>query len=89
MLTRANFVFRYDASSRNVFRYPDLKEDIEIRKVRDHYIFTVESVGAVPPEELVKMLSVFEFLDIRRLHDQNVIIRRVILSSKHFYRKAM
>jgi DNA-directed RNA polymerase I and III subunit RPAC1 len=38
-----------------VFRYPDLKDDVEMRKIKDHYIFTVESVGAVEPEELVKV----------------------------------
>ncbi len=57
------FFFRYDASSRNVFRYPDLKEDIEIRKVKDHFIFTVESVGAVPPEELVRKTNFILFLN--------------------------
>jgi hypothetical protein len=32
-----------------------LKDDVEMRKIKDHYIFTVESVGAVEPEELVKV----------------------------------
>ncbi len=43
---------RYDACSRNVFRHEDLKEAVELGKVRDHFIFTVESTGAMPPEEL-------------------------------------
>ena len=36
-----------------MYRYPDLKDDVDIQKVKDHFIFTVESVGAVEPEELV------------------------------------
>ena len=46
---------RNDACSRNVFRHDDLKDCVEMTKVRDHFIFSIESVGAVPPEELVPM----------------------------------
>ena len=52
---------RYDACSRNVFRYDDLKDKVLLTKVRDHFIFTVESVGAMQPEELVTLsLDVLE-----------------------------
>ena len=46
---------RYDACSRNVFRHEDLKDCVELTKVRDHFIFNIESVGALPPEDLVLM----------------------------------
>jgi len=46
---------RNDACSRNVFRHDDLKDCVELSKVRDHFIFNVESVGAVPPKDLVPM----------------------------------
>ena len=46
---------RYDACSRNIYRHEDLKESVEMSKVRDHFIFNIESVGAIPPEELVPM----------------------------------
>jgi len=46
---------RNDACSRNVFRHEDLKDSVEMTKVRDHFIFNVESVGAVPPKDLVPM----------------------------------
>jgi len=46
---------RNDACSRNVFRHEDLKDCVELTKVRDHFIFNVESVGAVPPKDLVPM----------------------------------
>ena len=46
---------RYDACSRNVYRHEDLKESVEMSKVRDHFIFNIESVGAIPPEDLVPM----------------------------------
>lgn len=43
---------RYDASSRNVFRYEDLHDAVIMSKIRDHFIFSIESVGAVPPDML-------------------------------------
>ncbi len=43
---------RNDACSRNVFRHDDLKNLVELGKVRDHFIFTVESTGALKPREL-------------------------------------
>ncbi|KAJ9592511.1 hypothetical protein L9F63_015828 [Diploptera punctata] len=43
---------RYDTCSRNVYRYDDLKDAIELTRVRDHFIFTIESVGALPPDVL-------------------------------------
>jgi len=46
---------RLDSCSRNVYRYEDLKDAVELSKVKDHFIFTVESVGAVSPGNLVTM----------------------------------
>lgn len=43
---------RYDSCSRNIFRYPDLKDTVVMGRVPDHFIFNVESVGALPPDEL-------------------------------------
>ena len=43
---------RYDACSRNVFRHEDLKDAVTLEKVRDHFIFTIESTGAMEPEDL-------------------------------------
>lgn len=52
---------RYDSCSRNVYRYPQLNDAVTLARVRDHYIFTVESVGALKPEviflEAVKVLK--------------------------------
>ncbi|XP_034101495.1 DNA-directed RNA polymerases I and III subunit RPAC1 [Drosophila sulfurigaster albostrigata] len=52
---------RYDSCSRNVFRYPHLSDAVTMARVRDHYIFNVESVGALKPEviflEAVKVLK--------------------------------
>ncbi|KAH8377171.1 hypothetical protein KR093_003877, partial [Drosophila rubida] len=52
---------RYDSCSRNVFRYPHLADAVTMARVRDHYIFSVESVGALKPEvifvEAVKVLK--------------------------------
>ena len=46
---------RIDSCSRNVYRYDDLKESVSLDKVKDHFIFTVESVGASSPQDLVIM----------------------------------
>ena len=46
---------RYDACSRNVYRHEDLKDAVTMTKKRDHFIFTLESVGAIEPEDLFTM----------------------------------
>jgi len=46
---------RLDNSSREVLRHDDLKDLIRLRKVRHHFIFTVESIGQMPPEVLFKL----------------------------------
>lgn len=43
---------RNDSCSRNVFRYPQLADAVEISRIRDHYIFTIESVGSMEPEDI-------------------------------------
>jgi DNA-directed RNA polymerase I and III subunit RPAC1 len=40
-----------------VYRYEDLKDSVVLEKIKDHYIFTVESVGAIKPHELVSTLA--------------------------------
>lgn len=45
---------RYDFSSRNVFRYDDLKDAVVMTKIEDHFIFTIESVGAMQPSDIFK-----------------------------------
>lgn len=44
---------RYDGCSRNIHRHEDLKDAATISKISDHFIFTVESTGALLPENLV------------------------------------
>ena len=46
---------RIDSCSRNVYQYEDLKECVSLDKMKDHFIFTVESVGASSPQDLVSM----------------------------------
>ncbi|TMW54779.1 hypothetical protein DOY81_000012 [Sarcophaga bullata] len=52
---------RYDTCSRNVYRYPELADCVEMSRIRDHYIFSIESVGALKPDvifiEAVKVLK--------------------------------
>ncbi|KAH3873133.1 DNA-directed RNA polymerases I and III subunit RPAC1-like isoform X2 [Dreissena polymorpha] len=44
---------RKDTCSREVLRHDDLKDLVKLTRVRDHFIFTVESTGILPPEVLV------------------------------------
>lgn len=41
---------RYDSCSRNVYRYPQLSDAVTMCRVRDHFIFNIESVGALKPD---------------------------------------
>jgi len=43
---------RYDICSRNVFRHDDLKDAVKLTRVRDHFIFYIESTGALAPDVL-------------------------------------
>nr|XP_048699522.1 DNA-directed RNA polymerases I and III subunit RPAC1 isoform X4 [Caretta caretta] len=44
---------RMDTFSREIFRHDDLKNFVRLARVRDHYIFSVESTGVLPPDVLV------------------------------------
>lgn len=52
---------RYDTCSRNVYRYPHLAEGVSLSRIRDHFIFNIESVGSMSPQvifvEAVKVLK--------------------------------
>eukprot|EP00116_Pleurobrachia_bachei_P007215 sb/3467477/ len=45
---------RLDSGSREVLRHPELAEGVKLLKLRDHFIFTIESTGAVDPLELLR-----------------------------------
>ncbi|XP_033469100.1 DNA-directed RNA polymerases I and III subunit RPAC1 isoform X3 [Epinephelus lanceolatus] len=44
---------RLDTCSREVLRHNDLKNVVKLGRLRDHFIFTVESTGILPPDVLV------------------------------------
>jgi len=44
---------RKDTCSREVLRHPDLKDSVKLSKVRDHFIFSVESAVGLTPDVLV------------------------------------
>ncbi|KAK2848618.1 hypothetical protein Q5P01_008452 [Channa striata] len=44
---------RLDTCSREVLRHDNLKNVVKLGRVRDHFIFTVESTGILPPDVLV------------------------------------
>lgn len=39
---------RIDSGSRNIFRHADLKDKVQYDLIKDHYIFKIESTGAIP-----------------------------------------
>lgn len=45
---------RVDSCNRNVLRHDQLKDCVRLSRVRDHFIFSIESTGALPPDILVK-----------------------------------
>jgi len=52
-------LYRNDSCSRNVYRHDDLKEKVVLEKVKDHFIFNIESTGAIQPTDLVSIHSSF------------------------------
>lgn len=44
---------RKDTVSREVLRDPELASKVRLARIRDHFIFSVESVGQLKPEEIV------------------------------------
>jgi DNA-directed RNA polymerases I and III subunit RPAC1 len=43
---------RYDDCSRNVYRYPELAKSVDMTRVRNHFIFNIESLGAYKAEDI-------------------------------------
>lgn len=52
---------RKDTVSREVLRHPEFQNKVKLGRKRDHFIFNVESTGAMPPEEIfVKSIRVLK-----------------------------
>ncbi|XP_068088664.1 DNA-directed RNA polymerases I and III subunit RPAC1 [Hyperolius riggenbachi] len=45
---------RMDTCSREIFRHEELKNLVRMARVRDHFIFSIESTGILPPDILLK-----------------------------------
>lgn len=46
---------RRDTMSREVYRHDDLKDLVAIERIRDHFIFSIESTGCLTPKDLFDM----------------------------------
>lgn len=44
---------RIDSGSRNVFRHPELKDKVRYDLIKDHFIFNIESAGAIPALDIL------------------------------------
>lgn len=45
---------RLDSCTREVFRHQKFKDMVELGRVREHALFSVETVGALPPQTIFK-----------------------------------
>lgn len=45
---------RRDTVSREVLRHPEFEGKVELGRVRDHFLFSIESAGQYPPAELLQ-----------------------------------
>jgi len=43
---------RKDTVSREVYRHPEFKEKVELTRIRDFFLFSIESTGAYAPQDL-------------------------------------
>lgn len=48
---------RLDTGSRNIFRYPDLKDKVTYDLIKDHFIFTIESTGGMLSHDILLQSS--------------------------------
>lgn len=44
---------RKDTVSREVLRHPEFKDAVKLGRVRDHFLFDIESTGIIPPQRLL------------------------------------
>lgn len=44
---------RYDTLSREALRHPEFRDKVALKRVPDHFIFQVESVGFYQPPEII------------------------------------
>ena len=44
---------RYDTVSRECLRHPEFKDKVLLKRVPDHFIFQIESVGYFSPDQIV------------------------------------
>jgi DNA-directed RNA polymerase I and III subunit RPAC1 len=43
---------RNDNCSRNIYRHPELAKYVELTRIRNHFVFNIESLGAYQPEDI-------------------------------------
>ncbi|XP_072266149.1 DNA-directed RNA polymerases I and III subunit RPAC1 [Pyxicephalus adspersus] len=61
---------RMDSGSREIFRHEDLKNLVRMARVRDHFIFSVESTGILAPDVLMKEAIMVLMGKCRRFLDE-------------------
>ncbi|KAG6871929.1 hypothetical protein C0995_014792 [Termitomyces sp. Mi166 len=49
---------RKDIVSREVLRHPEFADIVELGRVRDHFLFNIESEGPYTPERLLQAITI-------------------------------
>ncbi|CAG8458535.1 6493_t:CDS:10 [Paraglomus occultum] len=65
---------RRDTVSREVLRHKEFQDIVQLSRVRDHFIFNVESIGILPPEKLF-------------MHSVEILVEKCVLLREALERK--
>ncbi|XP_065184334.1 DNA-directed RNA polymerases I and III subunit RPAC1-like [Sycon ciliatum] len=66
---------RVDTCSREVLRHDDLKDNVRLSRVRDHFIFSIESTGALRPEDLMREAIKLMMAKCQSILDSDILQR--------------
>ncbi|KAF9434009.1 DNA-directed RNA polymerases I and III subunit RPAC1 [Entomortierella beljakovae] len=65
---------RKDTVSREVLRHPEFENKVKLTRVRDHFIFNIESVGSIEPQDLLVQA-------VQVLMDKCALVKRALQAS--------
>ncbi|VDN53452.1 unnamed protein product, partial [Dracunculus medinensis] len=77
---------RRDACNRNIFRYEDLAKNIELTRRKGHFIFSVESTGALKSSDLV--IEACKIMEEKCRYLSDLFERKIKLTKKQAVFKA-
>lgn len=79
---------RNDLVSREVYRHEDLKNKIQLGRLKNHFIFNIESTGALPAKDLFVMAT--EILEEKcRLYENELSASGAVLHNQEDLAESM